>query len=251
MSSVLAAIDTSPCARAVLETARSVAELFEDTVSALHVSEDGGEAVVKLAHEAGVELREAGGSPIEAIVAAARDPDVVAVVLGARGNHGGARPAGHAALEVITRVSKPVVVVPPDGTAAARIERVLTPLEGTEASSKAIAETIARAERHNLEILVLHVHPPEAVPAFQDQPHHAIPAWEREFLARFVSLPNARVEIIESVGAAADRVLAVAGETEADLIALGWNQNLSPGHAAVVSEALAHSAVPVLLVPTA
>lgn len=250
MTHVLAAIDTSPCARAVLQTARSVGELFAGTVTALHVSENGSDAALQVAHEAGVELREATGSPIEAIVVAARDPDVAAVVLGARGIHGGARPAGHAALEVITRVSKPVVVVPPDSTAGARIARVLTPLDGTEESSEAIADTIALADRRDLEILVLHVHAPDEVPPFQDQPHHAIPAWEREFAARFVSVPPSRVEVIQRVGAAADRVVAVAGDTEADLIALGWSQDLSPGRAEVVRETLAHSTIPVLLVPT-
>lgn len=251
MTRVLAAIDTSPCARTVLQAARSVGELFEATVTALHVSENGSDAALQVAREAGVELRECAGSPIEAITAAAQDPDVVAVVLGARGIHGGPRPAGHAALELITRLSKPVVVVPPDATVGARIARILTPLEGTEESSQAIADTIALAERRDLEILVLHVHPPEAVPAFQDQPHHAIPAWEREFAARFVAVPPARVEVFQRVGAAAEGVVAVAADTKADLIALGWNQDLSPGRADVVREALARSAIPLLLVPTA
>ena len=98
---------------------------------------------------------------------------------------------------------------------------------------------------------MLHVHTPDAVPAFQDQPHHAIPAWEREFASRFVSIPDARVEIIERVGSAADRVAAVARDTGADLITLGWSQDLSPGHAEVVRDTLAHSDVPVLLIPTA
>ena len=251
MTRVLAAIDTSPCAGAVLQTARSVSLLFEATVTALHVSESGSDAAPEIAHDADLELRQATGSPIEAIVAAARDADVVAVVLGARGLHGGPRPAGRTALEVITRVSKPVVVVPPDGTTGGTIARVLMPLEGTEASSQAIAGTLALLDRSDLEILVLHVHPMDAVPAFQDQPHHAIPAWEHEFAARFVSIPDTRVEIIERVGSAADRVAGVAHDTRADLIMLGWDQDLAPGHADVVRDTLAHSDVPVLLVPTA
>lgn len=86
--------------------------------------------------------------------------------------HGGPRPAGHVALEVITRVNKPVVVVPPDGTTRARIARVLIPLDGTDESSQAIADTIALARRRDVEFVVLHVHAPETVPAFEDQPHH-------------------------------------------------------------------------------
>ena len=251
MNRVLAAIDTSPCAPAVLATARSVAELFEAGVIALHVREDGAEAAFRVARHADVEVREAQGSPIAAIAAAAADPDVVVVVLGARGVHSGPLPAGRTALEVVTRVRKPVVVVPPDGTAGARIARVLTPLEGSGESSQAIAATIALARRREVEVVVLHVHAPDEIPAFQDQPQHAIPAWEREFAARFVVDGHARVEMIERVGSAEDHIVAAADDVDADLIALGWNQQLAPGRAQVVREALAHSTVPVLLVPYA
>ena len=136
MKRVLAAIDVSPCAPVVLASARSIADLFEATVVALHVRENGADAARRAAVDAGVELREATGSPIEAITAAAEDPDVVAVVLGARGHHGGPRPAGRTALEVITRVNKPIVVVPPGGAPRPSITRVLTPLEGSEESSQ-------------------------------------------------------------------------------------------------------------------
>ncbi|MEJ7786924.1 MAG: universal stress protein [Solirubrobacteraceae bacterium] len=246
---MLAAIDAGPCARMVVETALSVADFFEGSVVALHVREKGSDIALEAAHAAGVELLETDGSPIEGIITAAEDPRVVAVVLGARAVHGGPRPAGHVALEVITRVNKPVVVVPPDWTTRARIARVLIPLEGTDESSQAIADTIALARRRDIEFVVLHVHAPETVPAFEDQPHHEVPAWEGEFVARFVSVPHADVEVIQRVGVAADRIVAVAGDVEADLIALGWNQNLAPGRARVVREALIHS-IPVLLVPT-
>lgn len=250
MRRVLAAIDASPCARTVIQTALSVADFFEASVVALHVREKGPDLALEAAHAAGVELLQTTGSPIEGIIAAAQDPRVVAVVLGARGVHDGPHPAGHAALEVITRVNKPVVVVAPDCSTRARIARVLIPLEGTDESSQAIADTIALARRRDIEILVLHVHAPETVPAFEDQPHHAVPAWEGEFVARFVSDPHVHVDVIQLVGVAADRIVAVAGDMKADLIALGWNQKLAPGHAQVVRAALSHSTIPVLLVPT-
>ncbi len=140
-----------------------------------------------VARHADVEFREAQGSPIEAIAAAAADPDVVVVVLGARGVHGGPRPAGRTALEVVTRVSKPVVVVPPDGTTRRR---------GSRASSRR-SKGRTRARRRSpprSRWLVAAMSrsssststPPDEIPAFQDQPQHAIPAWEHEFAARFV-----------------------------------------------------------------
>jgi nucleotide-binding universal stress UspA family protein len=251
MRRVLAAIDTSPCAGEVLEVARAVGEFFDAGVAALHVREDGRELVLAAARDAGVELLERDGPPIDAIVAAAGDPDVVAVVLGARGVHSGPRPAGRTALDVITRLAKPVVVVPPDGAVRVRISRVLVPLEGSLESSEAVAGTIARAGHRDVEILVLHVYGPETMPAFEDQPQHAVPAWADEFLARFVAVPSAHVEVVRHVGVAGDRVVAVAQEVGADLIALGWSQELAPGRAQIVRETLARSSVPVLLVPAA
>jgi nucleotide-binding universal stress UspA family protein len=250
MMRVLAAIDDGPQAGAVVEAARAVAEPFQAALDVLHVRLNGSDAAHAIAREEGVELAEAAGDPVEAIVAAAEARDVVAVVLGSRGR-GGPRPAGQTALQVITRLRKPVVVVPPEGGRCARVTRVLVPLEGTDESSRAMGETIALAARRDIEILVLHVHAPDEVPPFQDRPYHEIPAWEQEFVARFASIAHARVEVIERVGAAADRVVPVARETDADLIALGWSQDLSPGRGAVVREVLASSAVPVLLVPAA
>lgn len=248
MNHVLAAIDDSPCGPAVLGTARALAELFDATAIALHVREDGGARAIRAAEQAGVELRVLSGRPIETIVAVAEQPDVLAVVLGARGTHAGPRPAGHAALEVIAGVHKPVVVVPPECAPGARIERLLLPLEGTQSSSQATAATAVLAHRRGLRIHVLHVHHPEAVPAFEDQAHHAAPVWEREFAARFIGVPSADVEIVRRVGVAAEHVGAVAAEVHADLIVLGWRRDLSPGRAQVVRETLARSTIPVMLV---
>jgi nucleotide-binding universal stress UspA family protein len=249
MRRVLAAVDASPCAPMVLRAALSVAELADATTTALHVREDDSGAAGRAARGAGIELREVAGAPTEAIIAAAEEPDVVAVVVGARGEHKGPRPAGHTALAVISRVSKPVVVVPPDHRAPKRIAGLLVPLEGAEESSKAVAAATALARHHGVNIHILHVHAPEAVPAFEDQAHHARPAWEDEFAARFVAIPHTAVEIIRRVGGVADHLGAVATGTNADMIVLSWGQDLSRDHAQVIREALAHSRIPVLLVP--
>jgi nucleotide-binding universal stress UspA family protein len=249
MSRVLAAIDTSPCAPTVLRAARALAELTDSSTTALHVRENGSESADQAAHEAGVELHEAAGDPVEAITTAAEAPDIAAIVLGARGVHGGAQPAGHAALALISRVSKPVVVVPPDHRPPRRIARVLVPLEGTEETSNAVAATTALVRSRGVRIHVLHVHPPEAVPAFEDQPHHARGTWEREFAARFIAVPHTAVEIVRRVGTVAQHMGDVASATNADLIVLSWSQDLSGDRAQVIRDALAHSRIPVLLVP--
>ena len=249
MPRVLAAIDTSPCARSVLDTAQSIASLFDGTAVALHITENDGDAARELARDAGIDLEEAAGSPFEAIAAAAAAPDVAALVIGAPRTDSGRQPAGHTVLDVIARVRKPIVVVPSGETPRAQLGRVLVPLEGTMESSQAIEQALALADRADLEIVVLHVHTPQAVPAFQDQPHHAISAWQHEFAARYVQ-QHRGAKIIEHVGAAADRVVPTAHDVDADLIVLAWNQDLTAGRARVIRETLAQSSIPVLLFPT-
>ena len=51
------------------------------------------------------------------------------------------------------------------------------------------------------------------------------------------------------VGRAADVVREVARDIEADMVALGWKQDLAPGRAQVVSALLADADVPIALVP--
>lgn len=251
MTYVLAAIDNSACARAVLAASRPFAALFEAVPVALHVREDGVGAAADATRVAGLELRHATGEVVDALVDAAAAPDVAALILGSRGTPGGARPVGRTAIDVITRVGTPVVVVSPDAAVPSRLERVLIPLEGSSETSAALSRIVDIALRAGLEVTVLHVHEPELVPAFADQLQHEAPAWSREFAARFVPAPRGHVTIVHRSGASATHVLAVAAKTGADLIALGWGQDLSPGRAAVVREVLAGSGVPVLLVPTA
>ena len=249
MITVLAALDTNASARPVLSTAIAIAALFDATATALHVRENGASVAEQLASAAGVELREVSGSPIEQIVVATQDPDVAALVLGARGVHGGPQPAGHTALEVITRVPKPVAVVPPHAQPREQLARILVPLEGTDESSRALDDTIKLAHRRQLEILVLHVHSPATVPAFSDHDPHATRAWEREFLLRYIASPHDHVSLLRRLGVPADDIVAAAQDASADLIVLAWGQDLSPGRARVVSETLAHGSIPVLLLP--
>jgi nucleotide-binding universal stress UspA family protein len=249
MTTVLAALGANASARPVLETAITIAALFDATPTALHVRETRASAAENLASALGIELREVTGSPIDQIIAAAQDPDVAALVLGARGAHGGPQPAGHIALDIITRVPKPVVVVPPDAEPPEKLARILVPLEGGSESSHALDDAIEMARRGQLEILVLHIHSPATVPAFSDHEPHATRAWDQEFLMRHISGPHERVRLVRRMGVPADDIVAVARETAVDLIVLAWSQNLGRGHAHVVSETLAHSSVPVLLLP--
>jgi nucleotide-binding universal stress UspA family protein len=249
VTTVLAALDSDACGRPVLSTSIALADLLDATVTSLHVREQASSTAPQLAHAAGVGLREVKGAPVEQIVAATQDPDVAALVLGARGVQGGPKSAGHTTLEVITHVSKPVAVVPPHAQPPEQISRILVPLEGTSESSHALEDTIMLAHRRGLEVLVLHIHSPATVPAFSDHEPHATLAWDQEFLRRHVPTPHDRITLLRRFGVTADDIVAVARETDSDLIVLAWSQDLAPGHARVVFETLAHTDVPVLLLP--
>ena len=212
MSTVLAALDSNASGRPVLNTAIALADLYDSTVTCLHVREEALSAAPELARAADVALREVSGDPVDQIVNAAQDPDVAALVLGARGVHGGPQPAGHTALQVITRIPKPVAIVPPQAQPPEQINRILVPLEGTSEGSQALDETIRLAHRRGLEVLVLHVHSPATVPAFSNHEPHASLAWEQEFLTRHVSTPHDRITLLRRLGVPADDVVAVAAK---------------------------------------
>jgi nucleotide-binding universal stress UspA family protein len=247
---VLAAIEADACAQPILITATALADVFAATITALHARENGTASPGELARAFGVPLREVSGPAIEQIVAAAGQPEVVALVIGARGVHGGPQPAGHTALEIITRVSKPVAVVPPHSQPRQQITRILVPLDGTRESSRALEDTIRLAHRRQLEIVVLHVYSPATVPPFANHEPHATAASEREFLSRYIAPPHDRVSLQRRLGVPGEDIVAVARENAADLIVLAWSRDLSPGRAGVVSRTLAQSNVPVLLIPT-
>ena len=99
-----------------------------------------------------------------------------------------------------------------------------------------------------VEIVVAHVHEERTLPAFSDHLAHEVRAWSEEFLARNCpSAPDATLEL--RVGEPHEHVLDILHHSGCDLVALGWSQDLAPGHAAVVRRMLADSPVPVLLIP--
>lgn len=248
MTKVLAAIDNSSAARPVLATAACLARLYHAEPEALHVREDGTRTVEAAAEAAGVPLRTIADDGPARLIEEAERPEVRAIVLGARGAHTGRLPAGHVALELIVSLSKPLVVVPPRVRVPVELRRVLVPLDGSVATTAALASTVALACGSGLEVVALHVHDHERLPRFDDQPQHETEAWTQEFLTRYC--PHAgEVSLELRVGVPGRHVLDVAAEVGADLIALGWSQDLAPGRAAVVREVLERSPVPVLLLP--
>jgi nucleotide-binding universal stress UspA family protein len=249
MKKVIAALDNSLAAGTVLATAASLARLFGVGVEAVHVREDGDRLARSEAEAAGLALRTLDGPTVEALVAAGRDEDVLAVVVGSRRLPLTGKPVGTTALEVITSVLKPVAVVPPDAARPGTLERVLVPLEGTVSTSIAPKAIIELAQDAHLDVVILHVHDAESLPAFTDQPQHQAEAWGQEFLDRYCPWGLDKVTLELRIGRRAEQILAVAEEVQADVIALGWSQELAAGRAPVVREVLERGRIPALLVP--
>lgn len=244
---VIAAITDDSAAPAVLASATAIAGLFSASVEALHAGEPNA-AVARAARTAGLALRLLAGAAVEAIAEAAAAEDVAAVVIGARGAAAGKRPAGSTATALISRLEKPVVVVPPNAALERRIESVLVPLDGTAANAAALQKIVELALSAELRIVVAHVHPERSLPAFSDHLPHEVRAWREEFIASH--LPAAIDATLElRVGEPHEHLLDILRRSRCDLVALGWSQDLTGEHAAVVRRMLADSPVPVLLTP--
>lgn len=247
---VVAAIDASPTARHVLDVAPSIAQLFGARAEALHVDEGESGAALATAEAAGFPLVVVSGPPVACLIAAGAASDVSALVLGARGASADGRPAGDTALEVITALAMPIVVVPPDTPVPFRLRRILVPLDGTQATATALDETIRLTRRAEIELLVLHVYDEDSLPLFTDQPQHELASFGDEFLARSCgACPADELTFELRVGDPAEHCLRLTAGREADLVALAWSRDLAGGRAAVVRTLLARAQVPVLLVP--
>ena len=248
MKKVVAALDNSAAAASVAATARRLADVFDADVEAVHVGEDGDRIAAATAAAAAHEHRRLTGPVLPALVRAAEHPEVVALVVGARGLPR-RRKVGSTALEVITSLHTPVVVVPPEITEQTRLKRVLVPLEGTPLTSLAPKELIELAEDADVEVIVLHVHGPASLPPFTDQPQHEAEAWREEFIARYCPWGIGKVSMQIRVGDLEHEIVRATADTNADLVAIGWEQRFAAGRAPIVRELLERSRTPVLLIP--
>jgi nucleotide-binding universal stress UspA family protein len=248
MSTVVAALDTSPVARAVLETAIQFARLTGTEVASFHVRSSPSDDVrllESLAAQSDVPLRVVQG-PAESVLAEALGaPEVVAAVIGAGAATVGHERVGHMTLHVLEQLDKPVLVVPSDAVAPVAIRHLLVPLEGPEGSSRVVLEQLGSLLAAEVEIIVLHVFTEGTLPTMLDRPVRDLDIWSKEFLMRHCP-SAAHIEL--RMGAVSTSVAEVSREHGADLVVLGWSCNTSAGWSAV-REVLGASAIPVLLLP--
>jgi nucleotide-binding universal stress UspA family protein len=246
---ILAAVDSDPVARAVLEAGRCLARVLQADLEAIHIGEDGIDTIQALVEAAKVPLRLLPGSPVDSLTFAVGAEEILLQVLGSRANPADQRPVGSTAFSVIQRVGKPLVVVnphvPPDQTT--RLQRALVPLDGSDATAEAVDNIARRLCASDVEVIVLHVFDKEHVPQYMDHMPEALDAWTAEFIARYFEECEAPLET--RAGEAPAAVLDVAATIGADMIVLGWGQDLSQDRANVVREVLKRATIPVMLVP--
>lgn len=247
---VLAFVDESPMVPNVVTMATTLGNVFAAEVEAVHIGPDVSEELQAATRDTGVPLRCEPGHAPDQIVAEIEDEGVVAGVLGARQLPANARPAGHIALDVITRVDRLVAVVPPEARVPdpGELRRVLIPLDGREASADAVRRLCEACTSSGIDVIVLHVFDAETTPRFWDQPQYEAEAWGDEFLARFMEKSGASVRLRS--GMPQEWVPDMAYEEDVDAIALAWAQHLDPGRASVVRRVLVEAPVPILLLPS-
>lgn len=248
---VLIAIDDHPSNATTLKVGVALGRALERTVTATHVAEAAPAAVRDAAERAGVDLQVRSGPVVPTLTEVVAAPEVAVAVVGRGRPARPDRPTGHVALALIEATDTPTLLVPPETSAGshAPLDTVLLPLDGAPETEAAVAPTIRLLADAELEVVVVHVLADEQVPAFLDQAHHDLDAWGHEFLARHaVTAPMPR--IVLRAGTPGRNLLEVASSEAADLIVLGWSQDLSPGRAEVVRLLLAEADVPVLVVPT-
>lgn len=248
MSRVIAAVDDSAAAAAVLAMARAVGEALAAAVDAVNVGGGGGTAAAAAAR-AEVPFRTLTGEPLPTLVALGDEDDVVSFVVGQRSRVGSGT-TGHTALGIADAVVQPVVVVPPDAAVPDRIRRVLVAMEGTPARARQLRRALSLASSAAaLEVVVVHVDDEGSLPMFSDHAGYDTEAYAAEFLARYApGVPVTRLEL--RVGPPVEKILHACDTECPDLLAMGWPHHGRPGGGRIARQVLERATTPVLLVAT-
>jgi nucleotide-binding universal stress UspA family protein len=251
MTRVLAAVDGSPVSIEVLRAAVVLADMLGAQAEALYVGGTPAHDLQRLAAATGVRLTHRDGSATQVLPRVLGEPDVLMGVVGTSGSGSTKVAQGRTAASVMSGANKPLLVVPPGSFPPRRrhLHRALVPLDGCPESADAVEPVLRLLGEAGVDLVVVHVFDQATVPSFWDQPQHAAPAWEREFLHRNLPFQRARLHVCQ--GQAAGKVVQTAYDERTDLVVVGWSQDLSAGHARTVQDLLATGGLPVLLVPAA
>jgi nucleotide-binding universal stress UspA family protein len=273
---VLVALDGSTAAATALPLARTVAGQLGATLAVLHVTPGPPLAPAlwqrlhaDLAAGETVEIRSPVPEPAAEILAAARDPGVVLVVLT---THGRAvepgRHLGSVAEAVIARTLPPVLLVRPeaaDRPPVPPLHHLLLPLDGTPTTAVALRPATELAGQLGAALDLLHVAGPGqalpdergsiSAPRYVDQPQHEWPQWAGEVIERLCRClaqcpPDVPVQMHLLHGDIGAEIARFAAERAVDAIVLVRRSQLEPGRAGILRAVLDRTPCPVLLVGT-
>ena len=254
MNQLIAAIDDSAAARPVLMAARRIAQLFGDSLFALHISDDvAGHTAADVATALDIPLRVRHGEAVREIASAASAAAVRGVVVGSRGLPNAGRAIGGTALALIQTLDKTVIVVPPTATARSdRLHRLSSrsteparPPRPYSCSSTQWWPTPTSRSSPSM------CSSPTPYPPFPTSPATRPTHGDRSFSGAGHQPERTRPRWRCASAVPPTWCAAVARDIDADMVALGWKQNLAPGRAAVVSALLADADVPIVLLPSA
>lgn len=158
-------------------------------------------------------------TPARAIVATARDINADLIIMGTHGRHGLERVIlGSVTERVLHTTNIPVISVAPANFPSdpdLRIRTILCPVNFTPIARMALEQACAMAESFDAELVLVHV-------VEGDEPHlfSAVESEFRTWVSPFIRA-NTRYKEIVVRGDAAERVLTLADQIEADLVVIG------------------------------
>lgn len=246
---VLAAVGDDETAPLVLRAATAMARLLGCVPRGVHVTRDRlpGRLEPTVA-SSGIAVRTVAGAVVPTLHDLLEQPLVRLGVLASRTRTAPGHVLGGTAGALVSGVSTPLLLVSPttDRRHLDEPTRVLLPLDGEGRDGGVFEALVDQLRAADLDVLVQHVVVPSSPLPCLDQLHHALPSWEREFLARSADVDDA---LLLDRGDAADRIVELVRADDVDLVLLGWSQDLSAGRAPVVRRVLERCSTPVVLVP--
>jgi len=194
------------------------------------------------------ETTEMNGRPEDVLATLVQSPAAELSVLGARQRprRPGARRVGGTAIAVARRVTRPLLLVPPDLKGWDGPRRALSLLDGTGPTAMTAASALASVSRPDTVAAALH---------FADLTGHPHAFGDDEMdVARQVAAHGTAAAVAEvpvtRTGTVAQLVLDAVAGSDCDLVVLVWSRRTRGEEGAAVLDVVASCPVPVLLAPT-
>jgi nucleotide-binding universal stress UspA family protein len=268
---VLVAWDGSNAASSALSAAKLVAAQLGAEVEALYVARDEQElkaqkkARMALARGLGVALRFETGDAASEIVRATDKPGILLVALTTHGRE--LEPAyrlGSVAEKVVSRTTRPVLIVKPEGASEpGELKRLLVPIDGTPKTAAALHPVTELAAALGAAIDLLYVAGPDekatsergsmTAPRYVDQPQHGWPEWATEVIQRLAACcagcpEQVPLRFFLAKGDIGEEIARFATENRTDAIVLVRRSRFQPGRARIIRAVLSQTPCSAIIV---